>query len=186
MGESDRRWVLSGGIGSGKSAVLRLLDDRGIRTINADQVGHDVLDAEAFDMVSARWPHVVRGAGIDRSALARIVFSDATELSALEEITHPIIFGRIEVLLEGFADLAVVELPLSTGFEGWSRMVVDADDSMRTQRAVARGMLPGDVMARMQSQPSREEWLATADLVIPNHGTFEELEQTVDRAITAL
>ncbi|MGH8949214.1 MAG: dephospho-CoA kinase, partial [Acidimicrobiia bacterium] len=89
MSSSDGRWLITGGIGSGKSEVRRLLAERGIRTVDADAVGHAVLAGEGLSPVADRWPDVVLEGQIDRKALARIVFADAGELRALEAITHP-------------------------------------------------------------------------------------------------
>ena len=179
MSSSDGRWLITGGIGSGKSEVRRLLAERGIHTIDADAVGHAVLADEGFAPVAERWPSVVLEGQIDRKTLARIVFADPGELRTLEEITHPMIFGRIEAALEGFSGVAVVEMPIVAPTMGWPMIVVDADDEIRVRRAVQRGMDEEDVRRRMASQPSRAEWLAAADLVVPNHGDVRQLEATV-------
>ena len=181
MTSQHRRWLLTGGIGSGKSEVRRLLEEHGIRTIDADSVGHAVLEHEALPAVAKRWPDVVVNGVVDRSRLAEIVFAQPAELAELEAITHPLIFGRMEAELEGFEGIAVVEVPLIITGWGWPRMVVDATDEIRLQRTVARGMSRDDVQRRMASQPSRAEWLEAADLVIPNHGTLGELEATVEK-----
>ena len=180
MSSLHRRWLLTGGIGSGKSEARKLLAERGVRTIDADAIGHSVLAEEARDAVAERWPHVVLEGQIDRKALAQVVFADRDELVALETITHPLIFGRIEAELEGFSGIAVVEMPLIDNSLGWARMVVDADDETRVGRAIGRGMVSDDVRRRMASQPTRAQWLAAADLVIPNHGTLQELKATID------
>jgi dephospho-CoA kinase len=174
-----RRWLLTGGIGSGKSEVRRLLEEHGIRTIDADSVGHVVLQDDVLDVVSERWPEVVVDGVVDRSRLAGVVFAQPEELAALEAITHPLIFGRIESELEGFDGTAVVEAPVLDFAPGWARLVVDAPDVTRVQRAVARGLGRDDVERRMASQPARSEWLAAAHLVIPNHGSLGELKETV-------
>jgi dephospho-CoA kinase len=174
-----RHWLLCGGIGSGKSAVRNLLAERGVHTVDADAVGHQVLAEEGFGPVAERWPAVVLEGKIDRKALARVVFDDPSELAALEAITHPLIFGRIHHELEGFSGVAVVEMPLiATGLD-WRRLVVDAEDAIRIQRSLDRGMELADVRRRMSSQPSRAGWLGVADVVIPNHGSREDLELTV-------
>jgi dephospho-CoA kinase len=170
-----------GGIGSGKSAVRELLAQRGISTIDADAVGHAVLANEGRAPVAERWPDVVLEGEIDRQLLAGIVFDDPVELAALESITHPLIFGRIEAELEGFSGVVVVEMPLIENRLDWPVIVVDAPDEIRIDRAVARGMDRAEVLRRMRSQPSRAEWLAVADIVIPNHGTLEDLEETVEK-----
>jgi dephospho-CoA kinase len=179
MTSSDGRWLLTGGIGSGKSEVRRLLMERGIHTIDADAVGHAVLADEGFAPVAERWPGVVLEGQIDRKMLAQIVFADAGELRALEAITHPLIFGRIEGELEGFSGVAVIEMPVMAPTMGWPMIVVDADDEIRVIRAVQRGMAEADVRRRMASQASRADWLAAADIVVPNHEDLRKLEATV-------
>ena len=178
--------MLSGGIGSGKSEVRRVLSELGVRTIDADSVGHTVLEPEgaAFEGVGSRWPEVVIDGRIDRRALGAIVFGDQTALRELEEKTHPAIFGKIMTDVEGFQEAVVVEIPvLRHRLEGeWRRIVVDAPVEVRVSRAIGGGLSEEEVSARMASQPSRSEWLAAADLVIPNQGSLEELEGAVMRA----
>lgn len=183
MGAGTHHWVLSGGIGSGKSEVRRILTRRGVDTIDADSIGHSVIqpDGPAFADVASRWPHVVEGGEIDRGALAAIVFNHSDELAALESMTHPHIFEQINERVEGAVAPVVVEIPLiDHGLRGgWRRMVVDCRDEARAERIGSRGMSDADVRARMAAQPPRSAWLAIADLAIPNHGSLEELERTV-------
>ena len=177
MSSLDGRWVITGGIGSGKSEVRRLLAERGIHTVDADTVGHLVLAGEGLTAVAERWPDVILEGQINREALARIVFDDPGELKVLEAITHPLIFGRIEADLKSFSGVAVVEMPLLETSMGWPVIVVDADDEARLRRAVQRGMSEADVRRRMASQPGRAEWLAAADVVVPNHREPRHLEK---------
>lgn len=182
----QRRWVLSGGIGSGKSEVRRILSDLGVRTVDADSVAHVVIepDGTAFEAVAARWPEVVTDGRIDRRALGAIVFADETQLRELEEFVHPAIFGRIVADVEDFQDAVVVEVAiLNHRLTGdWGRVVVDAPVDMRVSRAVARGLAEEEVRSRMAMQPTRSEWLAAADLVIPNRGSIGDLESAVRQA----
>lgn len=181
-----RRWLLTGGIGSGKSEVRRMLESHGIRVVDADAVGHSVLENEGFEPVSARWPQVVVEGVIDRKRLASVVFADPQQLTDLEAITHPLIFGRIGADLEGFDGVAVVEMPLIDADLGWPSIVVDAADEVRIQRAVDRGMDEADARRRMGSQPTRAEWLASAEVVIPNFNGLAELERTVAEATVTI
>jgi len=178
----QRRWVLGGGLASGKSAVRELLALEGVLTIDSDSVGHDVLlsNGPAFADVSARWPEAVVAGEIDRSALAAIVFADRAELTTLEAITHPLIVEEIEARASDVDGVVVVEVPLirlGLGAE-WRWMVVDSTDEERLQRAMNRGLTERDARARLDAQPSRGEWLARADLVVPNHGSVEDLAST--------
>jgi len=177
------RWVLSGGLASGKSAVRRLLEESGVETIDADAIGHQVLElaGPAYESVAETWPAVATEGAIDRGALAEIVFNDPSELARLESITHPFIFEIIRRRVDGVDGPAVVEIPvLGHGLgEDWGLMVVDCSDEVRLRRALERGMDEADARARMASQPSRTQWLAAADLVVPNHGSLDDLKSTV-------
>jgi dephospho-CoA kinase len=177
-------------MGSGKSTVRRLMELHGVTTVDSDSIGHQVLepDGPAFPEVARQWPGVVVGEHIDRTALAGIVFSDPVQLALLETLTHPHIFGRITSLLQEIDPPVVVEIPLlhKTPPGAWRRLVVDCDDETRLARLLERGMGEDEARRRMAVQPSRGEWLAHADLVIPNHGSEEELASTVGQAIEAV
>jgi dephospho-CoA kinase len=174
-------FVVTGGIGSGKSAAARAFGNLGAEVISADDEGHAVLapDGEAFHAVSDRWPGVVTGGSIDRAALAAIVFADPDELATLEAMTHPPIRSRILASIDAAdADMAAIETPIPAFLPAdWPRVVVDAPDDLRIDRLLRRGMGPGDIRARMAAQPSRGEWLALADLVVDNSGEVEALEE---------
>jgi dephospho-CoA kinase len=167
-----------------------MLEELGVTTVNADQIGHDVIapDGPAFGDVVSRWPEVVTDGRIDRKALAAVVFSDSAALAELEAITHPHIFGRIGERLQNISGVAVVEVPLLNrpAFEEWRRLVVDCADDIRVARAIERGMEREDVEARMASQPSRASWLASADMVVPNHKGLEELWTTAQQVVPNL
>jgi dephospho-CoA kinase len=128
--------------------------------------------------VTVAWPEVVVGGEVDRKKLGAIVFADPAALAKLEGITHPHIFSLIEGRLSKRDPPVVVEIPLLVQpFSGtWRRIVVDTTDDLRLEWAVARGMDEEQVLQRMASQPSRQQWLAAADLVIPNNGSIEDLE----------
>lgn len=191
MTTGKRQWVLCGGLASGKSTVRRIIERHGLSTIDSDSIGHEVLEVHgaAHDSVARRWPAVVgEGGRIDRARLAAVVFGDRAELDELESLTHPHIFDTIGATVEQIDGSVVVEIPLlEHGLgAGWSRIVVDAGLSTRFERAVARGTTADDVRARLAAQPSREEWLAAADVVIPNHSSEGELASTVARLIPKL
>lgn len=169
--------------------MRRMLEELGVKAIDADSIGHEVIapDGPAFAAVAERWPDVVSGGRIDRSALAAEVFGDPEALAELEGMTHPHIFGKISSRLQELSGLVVVEIPLlgRPAFETMPRLVVDCADEIRLQRVIDRGMDPDDARARMERQPSRAVWLAAADLVVPNHGSLEDLWPTV-RALLQL
>jgi dephospho-CoA kinase len=180
-------WVLTGGIGSGKSTIRQALDRLGAVTIDADRVGHVVLEptGSAFDAVARRWPSVVVDGRIDRAALGAIVFSDPDELRSLEAITHPAIAAGIaRRIAEAGAAVVVIEVsvPKDLVGVGWMHTIVaDLDEEERIRRLVARGMDEADVRRRMGHQPSRDGWRARGRWIISTAGTREEVEEDVRR-----
>ena len=177
--------LLTGGIGAGKSSVGELLRARGALVIDADSIGHQVLEpgGPAYYRVAETWPSVVVDGAIDRRRLADIVFRDPAELRRLEGFTHVAIRRRITEMIERSTErVVVVEVPLLTDFmgDGWLRVVVDADLDLRKQRLDRRGTEPDDTARRMGNQPTRAEWVAAADVVIDNSGDAEMLRGQVE------
>ena len=179
------RLIVSGGLGAGKSTVAARLRELGAFVIEADLIGHEVLEpeGEAYAAVSQRWPASVVDGKIDRGALAAIVFDDQAELRALEEITHPAISDEIRRRVdEADADVIAVELPVGSDLlgSGWLRIVVEAPLEIRLGRAAGRGMTEDDARSRIATQPSAEQWRSGAAYVMVNDGTLADLMQVVD------
>lgn len=179
--------LLGGGIGAGKSRVAAEFSRRGFEVIEADMVGHEVLnsDTEAIAAVAVAWPDAVVGGVVDRAILARIVFSDADALAKLESITHPVIG---EVLLRRIGDATgpvVVEVPLMKVLsEGpYLRVAVVADVQIREDRAVGRGASREDVRNRMSHQQSDAQWADWADRVVENSGDWDATARSVGALI---
>ncbi len=184
MGSPSVRVLLSGGIGSGKTSVSRSLRELGIPVLDADQVGHDVLepDGEAFERVAARWPEIIGDGRVDRRHLGRIVFRNPALLVELEGYTHPAIRSRLDQEVAALCSReVVVEMPLPKDFmgPGWLRAVVDVPDRIRIKRLQERGMELDEIESRMSSQPSAEEWRHIADYVIDNSGDEAHLEEEI-------
>ncbi len=182
------RLILTGGIGSGKSAAGRILADLGAVVIEADRIGHEVLapGGAAYEAVAGRWPQVLRDGDIDRRALGRIVFANHDELADLERITHPAIASRIDQLVCQAGDRpVVVELPVPLELVGsdWVRVVVDAPDEIRRARLRDRGMDEDEIERRMSAQPSRHAWLRLADRVLDNSGQLDDLQAQVEKLL---
>lgn len=189
------RIMVCGGIGSGKSAAGRLLAQRGFTVIDADRVGHGLLEPghPVAERVAARWPQATAEGRVDRSLLGGIVFADREQLRELEAMTHPEI-GRLirERAARAGESPAAAELPvlgeLADGLraEGWRRVVVDAPDQMRRARLTQRGMTEGDIERRMAAQPPRGQWRAAADYLLPNRASLRALEREVDGLLSWL
>lgn len=177
----DQRHLLSGGIGSGKSTAATYFEMLGALVVSADRVGHEVVapGGGAHDAVVERFPEFVLDGVVDRPGLAARVFAEREELDALEAITHPAIRARVHEIVDDEDRIVFVEVPLLGDFlgPGWTRVVVDAPESVRLDRLLSRGMDRHDAEARMAAQPTRGEWLESAHLVIDNRGDLQDLER---------
>ncbi len=199
---------LTGGIGSGKSTVSALLEERGAVVVDADRIAREVVapGGPAYQPVVDRFgPDVVAADGaIDRPALAAVVFADPAARADLEAITHPVVGATMAERLTaqtGTDRVVVLDVPLlveggrsrSGGRAGGERrglphgvaavVVVDTPPELAVNRLVRdRGMKAAEVEARMAAQATREERLALADVVIDNSGSTGDLVGEVDRA----
>lgn len=178
-------WALTGGIGSGKSTVRGTLGELGAVTIDADRIGHAVLEpgGGAHTAVAARWPSVVSDGRIDRAALGAIVFADEDALRELEALTHPVIAAEISrQVQEADQRIAVVEVSVPRDLlgVGWQRTIVaDLPTDVRRDRLLARGMEAADIDRRMANQPSREGWVAVGRWTVSTAGTRAEVAARV-------
>jgi dephospho-CoA kinase len=184
---------LTGGIGSGKSTVARLLDRRGAVVIDADQLAREAVASgtPGFEQVVRVFGTRVVGADgeLDRAALAAEVFADPVLRMNLEAITHPEVARRFAELVEEYRDTdrivvyvtpLLVELGLGPAFD--LVVVVTASPHLRVSRAASdRGISPDDVKARMKVQASDDQRAEIADVLIDNDGTLADLEPQVDR-----
>lgn len=179
-------WILTGGIGSGKSTTAQLLRERGAEVIDADQIGHRLLEpgGAGYVPVAERWPEAVINQEIDRRVLGRIVFGSPEDLEHLEGILHPLISDKLETCAATSAsEVVVVEVsvPRSLYDDAVGVIVVDAPEVLRRMRLSERGMDIVEIDQRLDSQPTRQEWLSRADFVIDNSGDLDDLRDEVNR-----
>ncbi len=183
---------LTGGIGTGKTEVSRLLQELGATIINADQVGHQAYTphSEAWQAVVAEFgEEILQASGeIDRRKLGAIVFADPERLATLNGIMHPrmaaIVRQRLDALKGEGAGVAVVEAAVL--FEaGWDQLVDEVwTTESPVETVVARirernGLPSEEIRKRIASQMSTEERSGRAQAVINNSGDLKELERAV-------
>jgi dephospho-CoA kinase len=182
---------LTGGIGSGKSTVSRLLGEHGAVIVDADAIAREVVAPGTQGLaaiVEAFGAAVLAADGsLDRPRLAAVVFADPEARGTLDGIVHPLVRARARELEAAAPPGAVVvhDVPLlaETG-QGSAYdvvVVVEADPDMRVARLVERGLTAEDARARIAVQATDEERRAIADVVLDNSGTPEELAQQVER-----
>jgi dephospho-CoA kinase len=182
---------LTGGIGSGKSTVSRLLAEHGAVIVDADAIAREVVEPGTPGLaavVEAFGTGVLAPDGsLDRPALAAVVFADPEARRRLDAIVHPLVRARAaEVAAAAAPDAVVVhDVPLlvETGQAGLYDVVVvvEADPETRVARLVQRGLTAEDARARMAAQATDEQRRAVADVVLDNSGTPERLAEQVDR-----
>ena len=183
---------LTGGIGTGKTAVAEMLRDLGAAVISADRVAHEV-----YRSGSEGWREVVEAFGegvlspggeVDRRRLGDIVFEDEEARRRLNAIVHPRVRSMVEERIRALRGLGekvtVVEAALL--FEaGWADLtdeiwVTAAPEDRVVERVRARDRLDATaVQTRMRSQMSQHERLSRADAVIDNAGSLEVLRERV-------
>lgn len=176
--------VITGGIGTGKSAVSGFLGTLGWSIIDADRIGHSVLGIpEVVTLIQHEWPAVVVGGSVDRRRLGDLVFADPTKLARLEAITHPMIRSKIDSWMRATGGPRAIEVSAVRALKAeWGPMVViDAPETVRIVRATTRGLDRSAVLMRVKSQPGRQEWLRIADYVISNSSSVADLEKAVGR-----
>ena len=185
---------LAGGIASGKSFVAACFQQLGAALIDADKVGHVVLEqTDVQELIAERWgPELVKDGQVDRRRLAGIVFHPGGEddLAELEEITHPRIRTRIESRIklleaEGRYPAVVFDAPVMFRV-GWDEVCdqvvfVDASLATRQQRGALRGWETGELERRESRQVSVEEKKRLSTCVIDNSGSEQDTRDQVQK-----
>jgi dephospho-CoA kinase len=181
---------ITGGIGSGKSALTDRLARRGVVIVDADVIARRVVEpgTAALAAIAEHFgPGVLQADGsLDRAALRAVVFNAPDERRWLESLTHPLIGARLAADLDAAASpYVVLSSPLL--LEGSQRdlvdhvVVVDVPETLQVERASARdNNAPGLVRKIMAAQLPREKRLALADTVIDNSGDLAALEQRTE------
>lgn len=180
---------LTGGIGSGKSAVAERFRALGILVVDADQAARAVVEpgTPALAAIAEHFGSGVIQAdgGLDRAALRQLVFDDADQRRWLEQLLHPRIGAWLGARLAAApGPYAILESPLlfeSTQHQMVRRsLLVDVPEDVQVARAAARdGNAPAQIRAIMAAQMSREERRRRADDCIDNSGPPEALDAQV-------
>jgi len=184
---------LTGGIGSGKSTVAGLLIELGAVIIDADKIGHEVLDSDSQareQVIAAFGQRILNHDGsINRRELGRMVFADRNSLFRLNQIMHPLIYRVIKTKLEQYKEreikVAVIDAPLLIE-ASWATMVdavwvVTAIEANVLKRLEKTGLSCDEIMARIRSQLAESERIKMADAVINNDYSLDELKLKVNR-----
>ncbi len=186
---------LTGGIGSGKSEVARVLHDLGAFVIDTDELAREAVapHSDGLREIAREWPQVVVGGMLDRTALAQIVFGDPAARARLNAIVHPHV-RRLALERERYAEpgqliVHVVPLLFETGYAELveKTILVAAPEGARIARVLERdGTDEAHVRARMAAQIDPRDARARADYVIDNDGNLAHLRDRTGAVYTAL
>ncbi len=187
---------LTGGIGSGKSTVLKMFSKCGAKTADADRVVHEALSAQgaAFQRVVRLFGKSVlkKDGTLDRARMAQRIFGNKSLRESLEAILHPIVRRAFKKqIAELKKGVLVLDIPLL--FEaGFAQMVdqvvvVNASKNTRLKRLLSQGRFSRkDVLLRMNAQIPLIDKCRCAHFVIQNNRTFSHAEKQVKRYFNKL
>jgi len=189
------RLGLTGGIGSGKSAVADILASFGAAIIDTDVIAHEITAPHglAIDAIRKTFcPSFIKEDGsLDRALMRNEVFNHPESKKLLEQITHPLIYQVVNdktqsVIELGLASYIVYVVPLLVESGQWINqsppridglLVIDCPKETQIDRVKKRNHLSTDLIEKIiSSQASREERLRHADWVIQNDSNLEHLE----------
>lgn len=183
---------LTGNIGTGKSEVRKILQCLGALGIDADLIARQIMEPNgpAYSQILSHFgdEFMTPDQRLDRAALARVVFTQPERLKELENITHPLVKEEVErILKETAASVVVIEAIklIESGLKDHcdSLWVTNAPLEVRLARlTLFREMSEEDARTRIQVQPSQEEKMKMANVIIQNDGTLEDLLLQVKHA----
>lgn len=188
--------MVTGGIGSGKSTLVKLICDKGAVSIDLDEINRGLLASNAnlkAELVDRFGEDILDEEGaIISSALAARAFVDEASTQDLNAISFPYITEAATDYVLGHecvpmtdAKVLVIEVPLLTEVPEFAKLAdeviaVTAPSDLRLLRAVKRGMDASDVIQRMDKQATDEQRIAIADVVCENISSHDDLKSWVD------
>ena len=179
---------LTGGIGSGKSTVARLLGELGARVIDTDEISHQLTarDGLAIPEIGETFGanYITAEGALDRARMRQLVFSDPASKMRLQNILHPMILTetKTRALMPSLAPYTLVVVPLlfeSMRYRNWLQrvIVVDCPETEQICRTMQRnGLDETAVRAIMAQQMTRAMRLHLADEIIHNDGDLDALK----------
>lgn len=180
---------ITGGIGSGKSAVTELLEQQGITIVDADIVARQVVEpgTPALTEIERHFgtPVINQERGLDRQKLRAIVFDNPRERKWLEALLHPLIREEILRQLSRSKSLyTVLSSPLLLETDQHELVdkvvVVDVSEQTQLQRTMKRDNNSSDqVKAIIAAQKNREERIQSAHYIINNDADLKALQEKV-------
>lgn len=191
----DYAYAISGGIGSGKSSVCKILSTLDYEVLDADKIAHQVLERQSKEVIEAFGEGIVKeSGGINRKALGEIVFKDRDKLEQLQGILNPHIYQELFSQcqrLEGERKPYFVEIALL--FEQREilnfkhKILITAPKDIILQRVQERDkMSESQILQRIASQLPNEEKIPYASEVIENDCDLASLRAKIEKWVRGL
>lgn len=185
---------LTGGIGSGKTTVARMLGDRGFYVVDADAIARDIVapGSPALQELSESFGSgiLLPDGSLNRGELAARAFVDKDHTALLNSITHPRIQEETQKRIAAAPGDVIYDMPLLVDNDLHHDMdlviVVDVDPETRVKRLAGRGIGEEDARRRIAAQIPDEVRRAAADIIIDNNGSVEDLLPQVEAAIARI
>lgn len=183
------RIAVTGGIGVGKSEVMKVIKRLGYVTVSADEINARLLDSPDYiRKIAQEFTPAVEDGKIDRATLREIVFNDEEERKKLNALAHPVIRAEIENVKGTWI---FVEIPLlrESGMNDMFDKVicVTAPKRVRIKRIMERSGLTGEMAEKIiDAQLSDDERKKDADFIIENDGALSDLYTAVTRVLARL
>jgi dephospho-CoA kinase len=193
MNPDSLQFGLTGGIASGKSTVARMFEELGAKIIDADALGHEMLEpgTPTHAEIARRFPSAVREGRIERAALGALVFADPAKLRELNAVLHPAIIARSAQIAAAYhADaphaVVIVDAALiyEAGIAGHFRKIIVAwcRPEQQLERLMAKtGLSRAEAERRIASQMPADQKRRRADYVIDCSGTLDQTREQVER-----
>lgn len=195
-----KKVAVTGGLASGKTTVCDIFRSLGAEVVKADDIVHQLLSSDSHIIQAVTkliGQEALVGNQLDRSIIAKAVFTNAELLNSLEKILHPAVQRKVEeysqVCASNKVSLFVVEIPLlfESGSEKFYDLIicVSADTQERQRRFLQRQKDPNpsnDFEKRQKNQWTQERKAALADIIIYNNGSLEELKENVTAVFKSL
>lgn len=182
----NKKIAVTGGIGSGKSALMQLLKERGYPVYSCDQIAHALMtEREYLCGLEERFPDCFEGGILDRRKLAARVFASEEDLNTLNAYSHPQIMERLLSEMKEPVSFAEVPLLFEGGYEDLfdGVIAVRRGESARLAALCERGLDREEALLRMSRQFPPERLEEKACFPIENDGTIEDLSKKLSEAL---
>ena len=180
----EMKIAITGSIGSGKSTVLKILEEKGYKCYSCDKINAELLKYpnKGYELIKIHFKECVNDREVDRKALSDIVFKDKKALDTLNSLMHPLILDEI---LKKKDDPLFVEVPLlyESGFDRYfdHALLVYTSDEIALERLLDRGLEKEEALRRLDNQMSVEKKLKRADHAIDNSFDLDTLKFSVEK-----